>query len=409
MRGRGVRGVCGVAAFALLTLGLLAPAHAQTTEPTVDLSISITNGTDVYAPLQWTTYTVKVTNAGPDPCTGARVVVDLPDSLRRVSWSATYAISGSGGPREGWTSIDTLVDLAPGGSVTFKITGSIAGGTGGELVAVASVEPPAGTVNLGLETSASDIDRPDTRADLRVGLSVSRIDYIPGATLRYELLVTNNGPGRAPGIRVLARPPAELANVNWTAAFALGRGTSLSGTGAIDQLVDLDPGGSVTYRIVTTVLPGVSGPIANTASATVPDGTTDPVPGDTSLTVVNTLRTDLPSAPAQQKKADDDRGSLAGDASGEPEDAEEPSGPVGADVTAGPSGFGGDVGTPLGTLAWVAVITVIVFGLVGLAAMARGRVPARTGRPAVERIIAAAPEPEPEIDPESAPAAANDD
>ena len=48
-----------------------------------------------------------------------------------------------------------------------------------------------------------------------------------------------------------------------------------SGTGSIDDLVDLDAGTSITYTVTATVA-AANGTITNTATVDTPSGTTDP-------------------------------------------------------------------------------------------------------------------------------------
>ena len=109
-----------------------------------------------------------------------------------------------------------------------------------------------------------------------------------GSTVSYQLVVSNAGPDAAVGATVTDTVPAELTNVTWTCVAS---GTSSCGTasGSGDALsltatVGVGAGNEVTVLVSGTA--PASGTIgANTAVATVPGGTDDPVPGDNTDTV----------------------------------------------------------------------------------------------------------------------------
>ncbi len=75
----------------------------DTIAPSVDLGVTITDGTTSYLPGGSTTYTVVVTNAGPSAANGATVSLPLPTRVTSGAWTAvttggaTAGTSGSGG------------------------------------------------------------------------------------------------------------------------------------------------------------------------------------------------------------------------------------------------------------------------------------------------------------------------
>ena len=119
---------------------------------------------------------------------------------------------------------------------------------------------------------------------------------MPGGSLIYSVVVTNNGPSAVVGASVSDVVPVSLSGVSWSCAGAVGGVCgAVSGSGSIAETVDLPVGGSVTYTIGGTVDAGARGLLVNTASVGVPVGVTDPVPGNNAATDTDALvpRTDL--------------------------------------------------------------------------------------------------------------------
>jgi uncharacterized repeat protein (TIGR01451 family) len=68
----------------------------------------------------------------------------------------------------------------------------------------------------------------------------------------------------------------------------VGSGGAAAGSGSIDALIDLAPGGEATFTITAPVRSNATGNLVNTATVIVPAGTTDPTPGNTSSTDTDT-------------------------------------------------------------------------------------------------------------------------
>ena len=108
-----------------------------------DLAITKTDGQTSTAPGASLTYTVVVTNNGPEAVTGARVTDPVPASLVGVTWTCT-ASPGSRcpDPASGTGEIDVLVDLLAGGTATFTVSGVVDPDATGTLVNQATVTGP---------------------------------------------------------------------------------------------------------------------------------------------------------------------------------------------------------------------------------------------------------------------------
>lgn len=112
-------------------------------------------------------------------------------------------------------------------------------------------------------------------ADLEVSKADTLDAVIPGEVTDYEIGVLNRGPSPVAGARVLDTPPAELTDCSWTCTASAGSTCAPSGTGGIDELVDLEPGGWADYRLTCTAGPSPAN-VSNTVSASLPAGITDP-------------------------------------------------------------------------------------------------------------------------------------
>src|SRR5690606_38451791 len=103
------------------------PALPGTADPTTfvvvgaDLQVSKSNGVNGVVAGEASRYTVVVTNVGPSPVTGARVVDAITAGLINPSWTCsavgtTCPLAGASG------SIDVLLDLPVNAVATFVIT-----------------------------------------------------------------------------------------------------------------------------------------------------------------------------------------------------------------------------------------------------------------------------------------------
>lgn len=117
-----------------------------------------------------------------------------------------------------------------------------------------------------------------------------------GSPTRYTVRATNNGPLAVTGARVTDVFPAELApGATWTCSGTGGGTCAASGTGNVNELVDLPVGASVTFLIDAVVVAGSgSGTLANIAAIAPPAGVTDNQPSndaDIDLDALGTLVT----------------------------------------------------------------------------------------------------------------------
>ena len=127
---------------------------------TADLSITKTDGRTTINPGASATYTIVVSNNGPDTATAAVVTDSFPASLTVASWTcgpvslpSSCAVGGSGNNRT------ATVTLLNGASVTLTATTTLAANATGNLVNTATVAVAGGTTDpTPGNNSATDTD-----------------------------------------------------------------------------------------------------------------------------------------------------------------------------------------------------------------------------------------------------------
>ena len=196
-------------------------------------------------------YAIVVSNLSPVVHTGIRIEDLLPTGTLYVAdstWVAgpgTNAAAGAAAPV-----LATNLTLAPGEALTVTLAALVVNpGSVTQLLNVASVtcdQQPAPVV-------ASVADRV-RHTDLGIAKTVDESHPNEGDTVTYLLVVTNQGPTNATGIRVLEPLVAGLTYASYEAE----RGTYDGGSG-IWSVGELDVGASVQLEISATVDAGTAG------------------------------------------------------------------------------------------------------------------------------------------------------
>ncbi|MCD1117786.1 DUF6923 family protein [Chryseobacterium turcicum] len=149
---------------------------------------------------------------------------------------------------------------------------------------------PASNANDGAHCVTSPIT---FNADLAITKTDGSLTYTPGNTVQYTIVVTNNGPFGVLNASVTDPLPAGIlsANVSYTAVASAGSTTNVVGTqtGAINDVVGLPNGGTVTYTVNINVPSSFTGNLVNTATVTAPVNITDPNLANNTATDTNTL------------------------------------------------------------------------------------------------------------------------
>ena len=141
--------------------------------PTADLSITMDDGMTAVAPGAGTSYTIIVSNNGPDAVTGASVVGSVPFDITADTWLATGSTGGGSvtGATSGNSILGTVVDLPVGATVTFTYTVLVSQQAAVSLSNSVMVIAPSGTTDPNSSNNfAQDSDTVIPQADLAVTL-----------------------------------------------------------------------------------------------------------------------------------------------------------------------------------------------------------------------------------------------
>jgi uncharacterized repeat protein (TIGR01451 family) len=222
-------------------------------------------------------------------------VTDIfPAQVASANWTcvpsggATCTSSGSG-------NISDTVNLPIGSSATYTVSTKIGSGVSGNLVNTASVSVPGGYTDPSPgNNSATDTDAFALSADLRITKTDNATAYTAGSTVNYTIVVSNpGGPNAINGAVVTDTfsTNTNIASADWTCTTLGGATCTASGSGNIDDTVNLPAGSSITYSVTANVSASPSGSLVNEAAVAMPVGTVDTVPGNNSARDTNELIT----------------------------------------------------------------------------------------------------------------------
>ena len=233
-----------------------APTLQITTE-VADLEVqkSVTDSTPDENDL--VTFTLSVTNNGPDDSTGIVVSDILPSGL-------TYVSDTSGGSYNSTTGNWSIGAIANGNTASIDITVSVDSGTTGSTITnVATITSSSVADNNSVNNSANQQVRPGA---VEADLSISGIDspdpVLPGGTVTYTLTVVNNGPDSAATTNVINSLPPTFT---FTSAVTTKGSCGESGGTVTCGLGTLTSSETVTITIQGTA-PGSTGVLGNIAS-----------------------------------------------------------------------------------------------------------------------------------------------
>lgn len=267
--------------------------------PTISKSFSpdaiIENGTS--------TLTITITNptGNTGALTGVGFIDSFPTGLKVKDPSNIIVSAGCGSP--------TFTPLANDVSLTFS------GGTidsGGTCVVSVDVTAPFGIYNNNTQAVTSTnggTGVPSNVAVLSVSeavdLSITKTDgkvaKNKGEAAVYTIEVLNAGPSAANGATVYDTFPSSLISPTWTCVPDSGATCTASGSGNIQDVINLPAGRKVTYTVTTSIASNASTDIKNTASVVPPTGlvdlneannTTEDINGLNGLTIEKTINED---------------------------------------------------------------------------------------------------------------------
>ena len=219
------------------------------------------------------TYTLNITNLGPDASQAPLLIDTLPAALKNPVYSTDGGITWQTG-----LGALTLPTLAAGTSYTVLIRGVVNVYAEGEIVNTSTVSSM--TFDPNLANNSDGVTTPlSASADLSIVKLATPDSVLTGDLLTYTLSVANAGPSIAKQAVVTDALSAALLN----AQFSLDQGMTWQPWLTTLNLGDLLPGENLSILIQGEVASDVSAAIVNTA--TIASQTPDPFLANNSSTI----------------------------------------------------------------------------------------------------------------------------
>ena len=244
-------------------------------DPLADLSIVKSAVPATFVAGAPATYTLAVSNAGPNPAPNVTVTDVLPPALAAATVSST---SGTCTNTSGTIGC-SLGTMAVGAVETITVTATLA----------AAIDPATVLTNTATVTGSVTDSNPgnnastvltdvDASADLSVTKSASPTTAVAGDPITYTITASNAGPSSAANVQISEALPASLLGALLTP------GVDGSCAGTTCTFASVAPGAAVTVTVTGTVASSASGSMTNTA--TVSAATPDPVAGNNEAVVI---------------------------------------------------------------------------------------------------------------------------
>ncbi len=269
-----VRWIC----LALTVVGALLLPAVPAVAATADLSISKVDSPDPVVAGSNITYTITVTNAGPDAASNVSLSDTTPAGTTFVSVTPGAGWTCPPLPVGGTGTLTCTDSSVPVGTSTITLVLNVAAATpnGTIITNTASVTSPDDAVTA--NNSASATTTVSAGANLLVLKSDSPDPVAVGGNITYTLTVRNDGPLAATSVTLSDVIPVNTTFVSVTPAAGWScPALPVGGTGTQScTIAALAPLGSASFTLVVKVNPGTPGGTVITNTATVSSATTDP-------------------------------------------------------------------------------------------------------------------------------------
>jgi uncharacterized repeat protein (TIGR01451 family) len=302
-------------------------SDTDTLTPPVNLGVTKDDGVTMYIPSDTLTYTIVISNAGPNDAVDATFVDSRPVNISSWTWScAATGTASCGATASGSGDINLSdIDLPTDGAsnyLTYTINATVSATPSGDISNTATISAPGGTYDTDTgDNTAADTDTPMPLVNLGVTKTDGVTEYTRGGLLTYTIIVANSGTDDAVDATFVDNRPADISSWSWTcsATGSANCGATGSGTGDISVSdIDLPTDGAsnyLTYTIDATVSGTANNPITNTATVTAPAGTYETDPADNTASDTDTRVNNPPNADAGGPYGIDEGSSVALDAS----------------------------------------------------------------------------------------------
>jgi hypothetical protein len=191
---------------------------------------------------------VQVTNAGPSMARDIEVLLELSAPVRQTQPGCT---------RPTPTQVRCLISqLLPGADRTLELAFDQLPSAPATLIIDGAVTTRSEDLAPANDTDSVTVDLVNG-ADLAVTIDNGTTWLSPDETFDYTVRVDNFGSQTAFGANVSVSPGAELLDVAWSCTASGGASCTATGSGPIDDVVDVPSGGVLVYTLTARVDPAV--------------------------------------------------------------------------------------------------------------------------------------------------------
>ncbi|HEX8268759.1 MAG TPA: choice-of-anchor L domain-containing protein, partial [Flavobacterium sp.] len=241
-----------------------------------NISVTNTDYQNSYIPGTTQTYTIAVTNFGPNAATNVLVSNPIPAGISYFSWVGSNGSTGYNVPVT-----NTIANLAVGAIVTYTVTVEVPAAYSGNLTSTTTISSPVADPNTANNVS-TDTDIEANGADLSVVNTNNQTIYVPGSTVVYTVTLSNNGPLTAANVQINNAIPAGITQFSWTGS----NGSSGTNVPLSNLITSMAADTQVVYTITVQIPASYTGNLTSTTTYSSP--TIDPVPGCTQCTDTDT-------------------------------------------------------------------------------------------------------------------------
>jgi uncharacterized repeat protein (TIGR01451 family) len=238
----------GFWATGLVNFSISVPLPAADMTVTASGPSTVTAGTNA-------TYTITITNNGPNAALGVVITDTLPAgstfiSITQTSGTDNFSLAQSGGS----VTEHASANVASGSSDTFSVVvfapSSLNNGAAfNDTTSVSATNPDPNSANNSVTVTGSIVNT-NSNADLAVTVS-GPVSASEGNTVTYNITSTNSGPSSASGVTLTDTLPSNLAYQSATAS----QGTfSISGGVLTFSLGTMPSGGSFTASVTALAI-----------------------------------------------------------------------------------------------------------------------------------------------------------
>ena len=206
---------------------------------TTGLSVTVSDGAASVSAGGAVTYTIVVSNAGPDSATAVQLTDIFPGILSGVSYTSAAAGGATGNTPAGAGNIADTLTLPVGSSVTYTVNATLSVSASGTLSNSATVTLPGGV----FDPNTTDNTATDTTAIIPLGGGSSGQPFAAGAGAGGAPLVSVYNPDGTPKSSVAAFGGGFAGGVRVATA-------DLKGDGVPDQIVGTGPGAATAVRVL---------------------------------------------------------------------------------------------------------------------------------------------------------------